>query len=442
MGDACESDRDSDGVIDDTDNCPTVPNADQDAAACEAIAKFSFDWTGGTKVSFDATPSAVSNPDLPLTSYKWDFGDGTTGTGRYASHTYYKPGRYSVKLTVTAENGSTATEQKWVVVDPVKTFAPAVYIYPGENYRPASAEKFLQNSQLRWDKPNYKDASCKDQVLAASSGFPNPDVPLLSYSDLSGTGGAFPYWHRGTMRYVTQEPVRTTCKSTTEIVRSNAAPEVAAKKENPLDGYVLNLRGSDPDILKAPLYAGEQNPAVDPPVYTEYEPGRYIVYWFFYPFNGWTDRDRFDLTKEYHEGDWEHITVKLNSDDDATDVAYYQHYCDAKKYSWGSATVDKVAGTHPKVYSALGGHASFASVDDGTPVACKLSRLDWASANGDRWDTWNNTVDARTKSWYGYGGAWGDRSEYSTSIAAIDNYGPSGPGPIRSKASDVVPPSW
>ena len=40
-------------------------------------------------------------------TYAWDFGDGTTGSGASAQHTFATPGRYAVKLTV---DGSTTTQ--------------------------------------------------------------------------------------------------------------------------------------------------------------------------------------------------------------------------------------------------------------------------------------------------------------------------------------------
>jgi len=415
-------------------------------ASSQLTAKFTAKWLDqgrGDEVAFDA---GGSGPQADIASYEWDFGDMgqgtmTGGTSRNPIYAYPEPGRYNVTLTVTGNDGSTATAQKRVVVDPVKTFAPAVYMHPQEKYFPGGTEEFLDNSQLRWDKPNSTAITCKDEILADSNGFPSPDVPRFSYAQLSGTGGATPY----SRKIALYDPDEDWCYTTTKTAYSNSAPRIAKKEENDTNGFVLNLKGSDPDPRQTPLYKGDK--ALDAPVYTEYEPGRYIIYWFFYPYNGWTDpMSDGKVLKEYHEGDWEHITVKLNTNNDATRVAYYQHYCAAKEYTWGSSKVGKVGGTHPKVYSALGGHASFEDVGDGTPVSCwsKGSVLDKASAKGPRWDTWNNTVNARSKSWYGYGGNWGDRSALSTQglLGKLDNYGPEGPGPIRSKSPDVVPAGW
>lgn len=46
-----------------------------------------------------------------ITDYDWDFGDGTTGTGKFPGHAYAAPGNYTVTLTVTGPGGSD-NEQK------------------------------------------------------------------------------------------------------------------------------------------------------------------------------------------------------------------------------------------------------------------------------------------------------------------------------------------
>ena len=43
-------------------------------------------------------------------SFEWDFGDGNTSTEQYPEHTYTVPGVYTISLTVTDENGNSATK--------------------------------------------------------------------------------------------------------------------------------------------------------------------------------------------------------------------------------------------------------------------------------------------------------------------------------------------
>jgi hypothetical protein len=66
-------------------------------------------------VSFDGSGSSDLDGD-PLT-YRWDFGDGTTGTGRTTSHTYAAPGTMplTAKLTVSDPGGAQDTASYTVV---------------------------------------------------------------------------------------------------------------------------------------------------------------------------------------------------------------------------------------------------------------------------------------------------------------------------------------
>ena len=65
-------------------------------------------------VAFDASSS--SDPEGPLASYAWNFGDGATGTGVTASHTYTAVGNYIATLTVTDAGGLPATTTRTVTV--------------------------------------------------------------------------------------------------------------------------------------------------------------------------------------------------------------------------------------------------------------------------------------------------------------------------------------
>jgi hypothetical protein len=64
---------------------------------------------GMTGASFSGTPTSGASPLLvqfsaitgpEITSWSWDFGDGSFGSGMNPVHTYTTPGTYTVKLTV------------------------------------------------------------------------------------------------------------------------------------------------------------------------------------------------------------------------------------------------------------------------------------------------------------------------------------------------------
>jgi PKD repeat protein len=77
--------------------------------------------SSGSAVAFDA--SASRDSDGTIASYAWSFGDGTTGSGRSASHAYAQPGTYMVSLTVTDDRNATNTTSSPLVVS---TVSPAV----------------------------------------------------------------------------------------------------------------------------------------------------------------------------------------------------------------------------------------------------------------------------------------------------------------------------
>lgn len=73
-------------------------------------------------VSFDGSSS--SDADGTVASWRWDFGDGASGSGAKLSHVYAKPGAYPVTLTVKDDKGATASKAlslslAVVVKDPV-----------------------------------------------------------------------------------------------------------------------------------------------------------------------------------------------------------------------------------------------------------------------------------------------------------------------------------
>ncbi len=66
-------------------------------------------------IVFDASQSY--DPDGSIVSYRWDFGDGTTGVGAIQVHTYEHFGVYTVTLTVTDNAGMNYSSSQIVRIE-------------------------------------------------------------------------------------------------------------------------------------------------------------------------------------------------------------------------------------------------------------------------------------------------------------------------------------
>jgi len=71
--------------------------------------------TDHQNVLFDASTSTAP-PNNPIASYSWNFGDGATGSGRTATHSFSIAGNYNVTLTIADSYNRTATTTQQVSV--------------------------------------------------------------------------------------------------------------------------------------------------------------------------------------------------------------------------------------------------------------------------------------------------------------------------------------
>lgn len=124
----------------------------------------------GKVANFDGS---ASHDDGSITSYAWDFGDGSTGSGATTTHTYAAAGTYTATLTVTDDAGLTGTDTLTVTV--LQPLAATVRFTP-------------ETLNL---KSNGKDITC---FISAPSGYSPADVvgSTVRITSIGGTAVSIP----------------------------------------------------------------------------------------------------------------------------------------------------------------------------------------------------------------------------------------------------------
>jgi len=104
----------------------------------------------GEAITFNASDSY--DVDGVIVSYFWSFGDGANATGMVVSHAYNNNGTYTVKLTVTDDDGSTAsaTAAKTVLNNSAGSFTQSARLIPdlGENTNDEQVRVFCSNAEI------------------------------------------------------------------------------------------------------------------------------------------------------------------------------------------------------------------------------------------------------------------------------------------------------
>jgi glucose/arabinose dehydrogenase len=128
-------------------------------------------------VDFDGTDS--SDPDGTIASYSWNFGDGTSATGRQPSHTYTSRGPFQATLRVRDNQGKATTSQP-IAIDAGNTPPDPVIDAPAPTLEYAAGEEIafsgnasdqqdgdLTGSSLVWTLivHHCTDAGCHRHVI-------------------------------------------------------------------------------------------------------------------------------------------------------------------------------------------------------------------------------------------------------------------------------------
>jgi hypothetical protein len=353
-------------------------------------------------------------------------------------------GAFGLRCAVTMDGDHTVR----AVFDPIVTYAPWVRFHTKEKHWPMDPGKFVKRSSLKWHNHQI------DRITGACT---------KKDKEIAGRGEVRPAWlanGRYKHSYCWREPDPGGFEPDDQHrkFRSNELTSPSFKNKPGRgdilgrSGFFLNLADSQHEGVKP--VGGKA-----PPLYVEYEPGRYIIYWFFSAKNHSDVGPKGRKVRDRHEGDWEHIAVHLDGRDrmwtervggiaDRTEsVAYWAHYCGPTSYPWSFMEQNGWhVGTHPTVWVALGSHASYP--DKGKDlVAGECSspfKGVWDKRNeGHIWQTWERGragfLEADKQPWYGFGGGWGHLAD-STKHWPGPFWGPLGPGPLKMK--EALPEGW
>jgi PKD repeat protein len=128
-----------------------------------------------SEVQFDGTGS--TDPESDITSYAWDFGDGTIGTGPKPVHAYVRPGNYEVSLVVTDASGAPLnTDRDTVAItvnaSPIADAGPTQIVAPNEEFTlsgRASLDPDGSISEYLWTMPDGKTKAAERIAVSLRS---------------------------------------------------------------------------------------------------------------------------------------------------------------------------------------------------------------------------------------------------------------------------------
>ena len=106
-----------------------------------------------TKKLIQFSGSGSYDQDGDISSYKWDFGDGTTSNEINPKHTYREAGNYNVVLTVTDNSdveNSISTSQINVIINarPIADAGPDIFTSPGKIFSLSAANSFDPDGEI------------------------------------------------------------------------------------------------------------------------------------------------------------------------------------------------------------------------------------------------------------------------------------------------------
>lgn len=150
-----------------------------------------------TTVAFDGSSTTdEGTPCLAACAYSWEFGDGVSSTGVFASHQFRGPGTFQVRLTATDARGAAGTAARALTVlpgsPPVAVFSasPASPV-PGQTiFFTAEGSRAIPPRRLvsyQWNFGSGRTAT--GVTTTASYGAPGTYIVTLTVEDDAGRRG-------------------------------------------------------------------------------------------------------------------------------------------------------------------------------------------------------------------------------------------------------------
>lgn len=279
-------------------------------------------------------------------------------------------------------------------------FAPVYYTHSEEVYMPARPNWFMPRVHMR-----YEHSDCSDHQILDKG-----EVNIFTIGEQDHQNVVFPCNHSG------------------EFLHSSGGPPGSSDShyflQIPDDSDELVTRQGIPDATQWSCFTHVQWS----PAYPEHYDIQYI---FFYAYNG----DLGGLGGS-HEGDWEHVTMRIGADQDTIQAIYFAaHNSEGRWYFPGEFEMED---GRPVVYSALDSHASYP--DEG--VHLRFPASDYTD-KGTRKNFDFDTIPlgeydspASNQEWLRYNGTWGERGPFFNGP-----YGPAFQGWFaREETSNNPPP--
>ena len=120
-------------------------NTEEGAVNKVPVAVINGPYSGNVNEAISFKSDGSKDEDGKITSYKWEFGDGTVSNEQNPTHVYTKEGTYTAKLTVTDDKGLTNTVTTNVTVQ--KKEDNSVEKEPNNSFQ--TANKLQLNQILR-----------------------------------------------------------------------------------------------------------------------------------------------------------------------------------------------------------------------------------------------------------------------------------------------------